>query len=128
MNGVESGLLNRTLSLSSILRAKYSNQRIALPVNRREYLYANFKHISGVPSEGSGYSLSKLRILDILIERLNMTKAGKNPDFKSSNLSPAEVDELLSNLQSQLHDAVSRSKIPYGGVFAEPGLYYSVLA
>jgi len=70
----------RTVQLSSIIRAQYSPAKISLPVD--SMLYARLKHVQGVPTEGlgvdakgsSGYSLSKLQMIDLMIERLTRLK------------------------------------------------------
>ena len=68
--------INRTVHLSNIIRAQYATGRIALPQNGG--LYARFKHVQGVPAQRAdgGYSISKLKMIDMLVERLVQLKGG----------------------------------------------------
>lgn len=59
-----------------ILRARLSTAPVTLPL-RNNWTYARFRHLQGVPGgEAGGYSVSRLRALDALIDRLAVAPAG----------------------------------------------------
>jgi len=55
--------------------------RVAVPVSPSAYIYSHFKHVSGVPaSEGeSGVNITKLKIIDTLIEQLSKMRREHEP-------------------------------------------------
>lgn len=128
MVGIDSGPVNRTVHLSSIIRAQYANGRIALPQNGG--MYSRFKHVQGVPTGGSGagYSINKLQMIDLLVERLIKLKGQSAVESQQSSpdtdsLIIAYADELARSIRSA--DAVSPS-VTAGMV--EPGLLFSLVA
>ncbi|TVQ39618.1 MAG: hypothetical protein EA384_06190 [Spirochaetaceae bacterium] len=88
----QSAALNRTVALSSILRARHSLGKVTLPLQGGSN-YMRLKHVQGVPAsqEGSGYSPARLRMIDAMVERL---KNPGNSAFASSQL--PEPGSLLS--------------------------------
>ncbi|NCN04306.1 MAG: hypothetical protein GW949_01620 [Spirochaetales bacterium] len=98
-----------SLSLSQVMRPQVSGGKIALPVNSYS-VYAQFKHIEAVPAgpNGSGYTLSKARLLDTLIDRLVQLKE------RNQALSPQEtaglpteaIDALIQEYAQKLSTAV----------------------
>jgi hypothetical protein len=134
--GVEPLTLSKTLQVSNVIRAQNSPNRISLPVNRQQYLYARFKHIWGFPEtrRGEGYSLAKLRALDTLLDRLQRLK-GKSAEFmkasvpgKFEQLSPEQIDKMVQQYQQEIHNLVSANGQPYKGVFIDTGLLLNILA
>ena len=94
------------LSLSIV-----NQSRMSLPVAPADYIYAQFEHVSGTPApEGvQGVTISKLKILDTLIDQLQQIK--KNPEFFST-LS-ASTDPI-SSLVSQIRQAMTaHAAMPY---------------
>ena len=53
-----------------------ANGRLSLPVDPASLIYSHFRHVSGVPApEGrQGVAISKLNILDALIEQMSQMK------------------------------------------------------
>ncbi|MDR0450507.1 MAG: hypothetical protein LBH26_04500 [Treponema sp.] len=78
--------------------------RTSLPVSPALYIYSHFRHVSGVPApEGTrGVAISKLKILDSLIEQLNrFKKQGKiEPGFGEE--SEEQLDILIGQYEQQL--------------------------
>jgi hypothetical protein len=90
--------------------------RTSLPVSPSSYIYSHFKHVSGVPApEGSRVvTVTKLKILDVLIEQLNQIKKRPVPD--SSGISPSDdrLDTLISQYEGQIKAArAANSAMPY---------------
>ena len=67
---------NRAISLSHIVKASYSKSKISVPVSLSSIGYARFKHIKGIPSfsENSGFSVTKLKQLDTMIDFISRLK------------------------------------------------------
>jgi len=77
--------------------------RMSLPVSPSMYIYSHFRHVSGVPApEGAqGVSISKLKILDALIERLSQIKKQSNP-VQRENISDERIDALIDQYEQQI--------------------------
>lgn len=92
----------QNVTLSSILRARYGSGPVSLPM--RTGMYARFKHVQGVPSRGSGgFTVSRLRALDNLIDRLTRLK-GEAP---SRDAMSQEVDKQVEELSKQLREELA---------------------
>ena len=123
----------RSVQLASILRAQYSSAKISLPVNGG--LYARFKHVQGVPAQSSGgYSLSKLQMIDLMVERLVQLRgerAASAPDVFSSPAGDVDADRLMQAVAEQLHSALESADTSRGffapGV-VESGMMFSLVA
>jgi hypothetical protein len=69
------------------------------------YIYSHFRHVSGVPApEGAqGVSISKLKILDALIERLSQfKKQGSVNPVETENISDERIDALIDQYEQQI--------------------------
>jgi hypothetical protein len=90
--------------------------RTALPVSPASYIYSHFEHVSGVPApEGTpGVAITKLKILDVLIDQLSQIK--KQPAADISGVSPPDdrLDALISRYEGQIKAArTANSAMPY---------------
>jgi len=86
------------------------NGRMSLPVAPGLVIYSQLKHISGTPApEGTqGVNISKLRILDTLIEQLSKIK--NSPVAEFGNLEGTDeqrINALIEQYQSQIKAAQS---------------------
>jgi len=89
-----------------------SSGRMSLPVAPSEVIYSHFKHVSGTPApEGiSGVNISKLKILNTLIEQLDRMK-----NQSSSGVSAIDehderrINALIDQYQRQIKTAQSMS-------------------
>ncbi|MFW6312836.1 MAG: hypothetical protein ACOC2N_03025 [Spirochaetota bacterium] len=128
MTGVlEQSSVGRSVHLGSILRAQYSSAKVSLPVDGG--IYARFKHIQGVPSSGDGYSLNKLRMLDIMVERLSQLRG--EPVTTPTPASGEEASAALESLARRIHDALAGAQTPRGSFAAgvvEPGVFFDLVA
>ena len=100
-------------SISMYSTHSYSG-RMSLPVAPASYIYSQFKHVSGIPApEGTqGVAISRLKILDVLIEQMNQMK--KQPAFNVQNLSDGQIDALIAQYESQIKTAMAANSImPY---------------
>ncbi|MCL2720638.1 MAG: hypothetical protein FWD47_04790 [Treponema sp.] len=85
-----------------------SSGRASLPVAPGLVIYSHFKHVSGTPApEGTqGVNISKLKILDTLIEQLSKVKNQSAADF--GNLEGTDenrINALIEQYQKQLRAA-----------------------
>jgi hypothetical protein len=124
--------VNRTVHLSNIIRAQYAQGRISLPQNGG--LYTRFKHVQGVPSgqSGAGYSISKLRMIDLLVERLVRLKgesAAPTPEVAASDITDQDalIQQYASRLTDALRSASSISPSMTAGI-AESGMVIDLVA
>lgn len=118
----------RSVQLNSILRAQYAAGKISLPIDGG--VYARFKHVQGVPSNGDGgYSLSKLQMIDIMVERLVRLSNREAPAIRTG--SESEADAMLESVARDLSIAVHRAETPQGSFAAgllESGMLFSLVA
>lgn len=126
---IQSVLLGKSIPVSHIVKAKYTSSKIALPVKKSQYLYSNFKHITGIPAsaDGKGLSLMKLKALDNLIDRLG--KLGKNPGNETvgKSLNSEKLNGLIDTYSMELHRLVSFAT-PYTNIGVENGLLVNMTA
>ncbi|GMO36185.1 MAG: hypothetical protein Ta2F_12100 [Termitinemataceae bacterium] len=107
---------------TSYARASLNNSqagKLAVPVSQGSYIYSQFKHVSGVvaPEGVNGAPVSKLKILDSIIDRLIQMR--KNNDTVTSinqnaDKSDAMLDVLIEQFQSQIKQVSAASAaMPY---------------
>ncbi|MFW5684218.1 MAG: hypothetical protein ACOC1I_05155 [Spirochaetota bacterium] len=128
MIGVQAQHAARSVHLASILRAQYSSGKISLPIDGG--LYARFRHVQGVPSTSSGgYSISKLQMIDLMVERLVQLRG--EPVSVPRPSTDAEAARVVESLAGDLHDAIrnaSTSRGSYAHGIAETGLLLNMVA
>jgi len=130
MMNIQGVSISKSLSVANLIRAQYSSGRISLPVSRNQSLYARFKHIWGFPAaeQGEGFTLSKLRVLDRLIERLNKLQGQNENVFKITELSDEKVNELINTYEKKLHQLAAGKTAPYSPHFSEKGILVNIFA
>lgn len=88
--------------------------KLYVPVNPANVIYAQFDHISGVAAKNGqhGVSVTKIQILNTLIENLSKikTSSNKNSPVQETQLSEEQVDALIKNYQQQIKTAVSQAQ------------------
>ena len=94
------------------------SSKLYVPVKPSNVIYAQFNHISGVAAKNgqTGVSISKIRILNSLIENFTRlkTNSANNPEVKETNLSSEQVDALIKTYQEKLESALAMSEVtPY---------------
>jgi len=111
----------------------YASGRVALPVSPSQYIYSHFEHVSGVPApEGTrGVSVSKLKILDVLIDQLAQLKRKPEPAYGSSGpISDERIDALIEQYETQIRGArASAARMPYATMPTAPaGAIFDLVA
>lgn len=101
--------------------------KLYVPVSKSALLYAHFDHVSGVAAKSgqNGVSISKIRILNSLIERLSAIK--NEPKSSFTDMSDEQAEAMIKTLQTQLKQAV---QTPYllAGAQPMPGDLFSIQA
>ncbi|MCR5400761.1 MAG: hypothetical protein K6E78_04120 [Treponema sp.] len=109
-----------------------SANKIYVPVSSSSLLYSHFDHVQGFQAKKgqNGVSISKIQILNTLIDHLSSIKAGSaKPAIK--NTSDEELDALIKNYQTQISQTVKMAQnTPYilAGNKPEAGVLLSMEA
>ncbi len=106
--------------------------KLYVPVSKSVVLYSHFDHVSGFVAKNgqNGISISKIQILNTLIDHLSSIKSGKVP-AAVKNSTPEQIDSLITNYQTQIRQAVKAAdSVPNGvaGARPEPGVLFSINA
>ena len=106
--------------------------KLYVPVSKSVVLYSHFDHVSGfVAKNGQNcISISKIQILNTLIDHLSSIKSGKIP-AAVKNSTPEQIDSMITNYQTQIRQAVKAAdSFPNGvaGARPEPGELFSINA
>lgn len=111
------GNISSTFSFSSMASSNGASGKLYVPVSKSALLYSHFDHVSGVAAKTgqNGVSISKIRILNSLIERLSAIK--NEPNKSITDISDEQADVLIENYQKQLQQAVAQ---PYVTAGAQP--------
>jgi hypothetical protein len=103
---------------------------MSLPVSPSAYIYSHFKHVSGVPApEGvQGVNISRLKILDTLIEQLAKMKKQPTPHFSESGEDAEKrINALIEQYQSQIRAMQAASAAtPYAAAAPAAGAVFSL--
>jgi hypothetical protein len=90
--------------------------RMSLPVAPSSLIYSHFKHVSGVPApEGTrGVAITKLKVLDVLIEQLGQMKKQPKADIDTTGPSNEQIDALIEKYEGQIKAArAANAVMPY---------------
>lgn len=106
--------------------------KLYVPVSKSVVLYSHFDHVSGFVAKNgqNGISISKIQILNTLIDHLSSIKSGKIP-AAVKNSTPEQIDSMITNYQTQIRQAVkAANSVPNGvaGARPEPGALFSINA
>jgi hypothetical protein len=96
--------------------------KMSLPVSPSNYIYSHFKHVSGTPApEGTqGVAISRLKILDVLIEQLAQIKKRPEPGL-DTGASDERIDALIDQYRGQIRQAQAAAvAMPYNPAPSSP--------
>ena len=108
--------------------------KLYVPVAPALVGYSQFKHVAGVAAEKGQYgvNITKISILNTLIERLTGMKKAQTPAPDTSRMSDRQLDALIEDYQSRIKSTISIAKTnPYvlaGAPFIEAGSLFSISA
>jgi hypothetical protein len=118
-----------TLSYVAAQQAS-AGSRSFLPVPPSQYIYAQFEHVSGVPSNEGGVSVSKLQILDSLIDNIMQKKSTeKAQELQVEKSHKENIEKLILDAQKKMQkqDALAQ-EIPYLKKALESGSFFNIRA
>ncbi len=95
--------------------------KTTVPVRPMQSVYAQFKHIIGIPARDADATVpfTKLRYLDILIDRLVQLQNRKSLSYQKVEFAEiGNIDRFMQTLQSELKSQVSAINHPFGGLFS----------
>ena len=114
-------------SYSSTISNGGASGKLYVPVSRSSLIYSNFDHVSGVAVKTGqqGVSISKIRILNSLIDRLASIK--NEPKKSVQDISDKQPDALIQNYQKQISPAMQTPDI-VDGAKSLPGELFQIQA
>lgn len=99
------------------------HSKLYVPVKPQNVIYSHFEHVTGVaavPGQG-GVSISKIQILDSLLNQLISMKGKPKLDVATETLSNKEIDALIKTTQGQIQTTVQVAQATgYGLAGAAP--------
>jgi len=109
-----------------------AGEKAALPVAPSDLVYSHFKHINGVPAPAGshGVTISKLNILDILIDQMSQINKTKNPVTGPDPASgEGGLDALINSYMTQIKQSKDANAVmPYiTAASAETGSLFNLL-
>jgi len=122
-----------TTSIGSLNAYSYSNTissgaagKLYVPVSKSALLYSHFDHISGVAvkSGQNGVSISKIQILNALIDRLSSIK--NKPKEMVTNMSNEQADVLIKNYQEQIQMTLKQTPQLLAGAKPQAGALFQI--
>jgi len=104
------------VSSLQIARFSRSGHRVSVPVQPAQTVFAQYRYISGVPAESGQRTvpLSRVQLLNALIDNLQRMK--KDPAYAPESLdaSPARTDALIKQYAQELHQAMQSIPESFG--------------
>lgn len=122
----------RTLSFSMISTVSSGGKQY-IPVKPNQYVYSQFKHVSGFPAKGGqqGISVDRLVILNTLIDQLVSMKQ-KNAETAhtdTTDMTNDQIDALIQQYQGQVQAAaVAAEVMDYKPVMPQAGMVINLVA
>ena len=100
--------------------------KLYVPVSRTALLYSHFDHVSGVAAGNGqqGVSISKIRILNSLIDRLSTIK--NEPKQSVTDISDGQAQVLIEQYQKQLQQTVAQQSFALAGAKPMAGELFQI--
>lgn len=97
--------------------------KLYVPVKPALVIYSQFDHVSGIAAQPDqqGMPVSKVRILNSLIDQLHAMKASPKVDVQQGEFSDKQLDVLIEHFQAKLQTTVQAAQTTgYGLAGAAP--------
>lgn len=138
-------MLSSVGNISALAQANYSSGvsspisfagvgKMYVSVNPALVRYAQFEHVTGVAAENGsvGVNISKIQVLNTLIDRLVSMQQKPEIAENSSDLSEAQVDTLVKEYQKRIQSVITVAQSnPYalgGAGVPQTGALFSIAA
>lgn len=102
--------------------------KVYVPVSKNAVLYSHFDHVSGVTAKNGqkGVSITKIQILNAMIDRLSSMK--NEPKYSFSDINEETAEQLIKNFQFQIKQAVTEAPQFMAGSMPQAGEVFSFMA
>ena len=119
------GNISNVFSYSN-LSSSGAEGKLYVPVSRSALLYSHFDHVSGIAagSGQQGISISKIRILNSLIDRLSAIK--NQPKDSYTDISDDQADALINLYQKQIQQTVAQKPYVLAGAQPMAGALFAI--
>ena len=103
-----------------------AGSKLYVPVNKSALLYSHFDHVSGVAASSgqNGVSISKIRILNSLIDHLSAIK--NEPKQSITDISDDQADVLIQEYQQQIQQTVKSNTYVLAGAQPQAGALFQI--
>ncbi|MBQ1198404.1 MAG: hypothetical protein IIX47_07395 [Spirochaetaceae bacterium] len=105
-------VLNPT-SYSPIVNGGVGSGKVYVQVKPNQVVYSQFEHVSGYASKSnpdSGISVSKINILNTLIDQLVKIQSDTTKPKLPTDLTDSQVDVLIKDYQDKIQTALNVAK------------------
>jgi hypothetical protein len=129
--GISSATVMPSIGYAMSARSAALGGRMSLPVAPALYIYSHFRHVSGVPApEGTrGVTISKLKILDVLIEQLGQVKKqGITSPAGEEIVSDERIDALIEQYEQQIRSSQAASQAAAFAAAPQAGAVFNLVA
>ena len=105
--------------------------KLYVPVAQSNVIYAHFVHVTGVAAKPNqqGVSISKIQILNSLLNQLISMKNQPKPNVSPENMDDSQLDALIQSTQSKIQTNMQIAQATgYGlaGVAPQAGAVFSL--
>ena len=105
--------------------------KLYVPVAQSNLIYAHFDHVTGVAAKPNqkGVSISKIQILNSLLNQLISMKNQPKPNIAPENMDDSQLDALIQSTQSKIQTNIQVAEATgYGlaGAAPEAGAVFSL--
>ena len=120
------GNFSNAYSYSGAIGASGASGKLYVPVSRTALLYSHFDHVSGVAAGNGqqGVSISKIRILNSLIDRMAAIK--NQPKESISDISDEQAQDLIEQYQKQIQQTVAQQSFVLAGAKPMAGELFQI--
>ena len=121
--------ISRNVPVSNLIRAQFSSGKITLPL--RGNFYTSLTHVKGIPSsDAGGYSLSKLQLIDVMVDRLVKLRSDESLTLEALT-SETTSDTQIQDLAAQLSHELERARVgtvSFAAGTLESGVFLNAVA
>ena len=120
------GNYSNVYSYSGAVGSSGAAGKLYVPVSKSALLYSHFDHVSGVAARSGqeGVSISKIRILNSLIDRLSAIK--NQPKESVTDISDDQAQVLIEQYQKQIQQTVAQKPYILAGAQPQAGALFSI--